>query len=79
MKEINKRNKQTKRKAKDGTKRHERGTRKKVIKDTLDGENNGNTKKLRNIIYVCYTEKASFGNTEDSYISLHSLLLMPLH
>jgi hypothetical protein len=43
------------------------------------GQNYGNTKKLRNIIYVNYTERTSVGNTERSSVRLRTLLLGLVH
>jgi hypothetical protein len=46
---------------------------------TGGGQNNGNTKKLRNRICVGYIERTSVGNTECSYICLLSVVLMSVH
>jgi hypothetical protein len=47
--------------------------------DTGGGQNNGNTKKLRNRIRVGYTERTSDGNTECSSVCLHSVALVSVH
>jgi autotransporter translocation and assembly factor TamB len=47
-------------------------------RDTGGGQNNGNTKKLRDRIYVGYIERASAGNTECSSV-LHSVVLVPVY
>jgi hypothetical protein len=47
---------------------------------TRGGQNNGNTKKLKNIICVSYIESTSIGNTECSYsVCLHSVVLVSVH
>jgi hypothetical protein len=44
-------------------------------KNTGGGQNNGNTKKLRNRIYVGYIERTLVGNTEcSSSVCLHSVV-----
>jgi hypothetical protein len=43
---------------------------------TGDGQNNGNSKKLRNIICIGYIERTSLGNTECSSVCLHSVAIV---
>jgi hypothetical protein len=53
------------------------GTRNKAI--TGGGQNNGNTKKLRNRICVGYTERTSVGSTECSSVCLYSVAFESVH
>jgi hypothetical protein len=43
------------------------------------GQNNVNTKKLRNRIHFGYIERTSVGNTECSFICKHSVVLVSMH
>jgi hypothetical protein len=46
---------------------------------TGGGQNNGNTKKLRNRICFGFDETTSVGNTEYSSICLQSVVLVSVH
>jgi hypothetical protein len=46
------------------------------LKCTVGGQNNGNTKKLRNTLCVDYSERTSAGNTECSSVCLQSVVLV---
>jgi hypothetical protein len=46
---------------------------------TGGGQNNGNTKHLRNRICVGYIERTTVGNTECPRVCLHSVVLVSVH
>jgi hypothetical protein len=50
-----------------------------MMSTTGAGQNNGNTKKLRNRICVGYIDRTSVDNTECSSICLHSVVLMSVN
>jgi hypothetical protein len=50
-----------------------------LLVDTGDGQNNRNSKKLRNRICFGYIERISIDNSECSSICLHSVVLVSVH